>query len=101
MRRATTYCRTPWSGWSAAWPPPAVSRLSDDDLVLGLIRRWGDLHRQGSPTTPEKLCADGPELRAAVRDGVRALRAVDPYLATLAVAPARPGRSTAGAGDVP
>src|SRR5438093_13597176 len=75
--------------------------MSNDDLVLELIQRWDDLHRQGSPTTPEKLCADHPELLVAVRDGVRALRALDPYLETFDVAPTRPDPRTADAANVP
>src|SRR3954449_3485742 len=56
--------------------------MASDELVLDLIQRWEGLRRAGTPTTPEELCADRPELLAAVRDGVRELKALEPFLET-------------------
>jgi serine/threonine-protein kinase len=57
--------------------------MASDELVLDLIQRWEDLRRAGTPTTPEKLCAERPELLAAVRDGVWGLKELDPFLETI------------------
>jgi tetratricopeptide (TPR) repeat protein/tRNA A-37 threonylcarbamoyl transferase component Bud32 len=62
---------------------------------MELLERWEEDRKQGSAPTPEELCRDCPELLAAVRQGIRALRELGPMLtgaaATRADTPSGPG----------
>src|SRR5262249_6625093 len=51
--------------------------METDTRVDGLIDRWEELHRRGSPLTIQGICADCPQLIAQGRRRVAALPAMD------------------------
>jgi WD40 repeat protein/tRNA A-37 threonylcarbamoyl transferase component Bud32 len=54
--------------------------MSVDDRLEELLLRWEELHEQGRPVTPEKLCADCPELLDELRRRIQILQALNPVL---------------------
>src|SRR5437868_11876086 len=55
--------------------------MPGDDRLLQLLERWDELQRQGQEISPHELCADCPELEAAVEQAIAKLKKVDAQLA--------------------
>src|SRR5947209_20560325 len=53
-----------------------------------LLLRWQDLRRQGTPVTPEELCAGCPERAAELRRQIRAVESMEAMLGVGADGPA-------------
>src|SRR5947209_17237373 len=53
-----------------------------------LLLRWQDLRRQGTPVTPEELCAGCPERAADLRRQIRAIESMEAMLGVGADGPA-------------
>jgi serine/threonine-protein kinase len=51
-----------------------------DDRLIDLIAQWEELRRQGNDADPTELCADCPELAAALDQRIRLLRAINSAL---------------------
>jgi hypothetical protein len=54
--------------------------MSDDDRLGDLLELWEELHQDGHEVSAEELCGDSPQLLAALRQRIDALRAMDAVL---------------------
>ena len=61
--------------------------MSVEPRVVALLARYEEAFEEGAPLTPEELCRDCPELLGPVRQGIKALRALDPVLTHLETPP--------------
>jgi WD40 repeat protein len=48
--------------------------MTDDDLIISLVRRWQEGYERGEEVTPAELCRDRPELADELTRRVRQLR---------------------------
>jgi tetratricopeptide (TPR) repeat protein len=55
--------------------------VDTEPRLAELLHRWQQLRQQGSPASLDVLCADCPELREAVAQGIRSLVSPQPSLA--------------------
>jgi len=61
--------------------------VSVEARVVALLARYEEAFEEGSPLTARELCRDCPELLGPVREGIKALRALDPVLTDLEMPP--------------
>lgn len=64
--------------------------MNTDPRVLNLVLRWQELQREGHPIPIAQLCADCPELAAAVARQLEALTSVDALLTVTDAIPTQP-----------
>ena len=53
--------------------------ISPESLILDLVVQWEEAASSGQPKTVETVCSAHPELIAAVRERISALRSVSPF----------------------